>query len=281
LQRIENVVKFLNFIKTHLNFAIQTFSIKMNYKLIIWCITFVACTFKVFTYKNKAVLSDDVIFTPITKKEAKTLLNNLAAKDFIEFRYANNHCEDRAHAMAKLISDEGIGVGKAWIFVNGIFNNKYPKVLKIYDKNKLDDTKDILTWKYHVAPVIKTINGDTLVIDPSLCQTPVSLKEWFDKMNVTNELKIKDVFFLIKDWKYQTYSSKDNQSRLMEAWRLDPDFKMTRQGLCEGKICYQFYLDNIDDATLRKKAKKFNALPEAYRSQREDCMKALKRVLVE
>jgi len=211
----------------------------------------------------------------LSNTDATRLFDTLAALDFIEFRFANNHCEDRAHAMSKIIADEGIKAGKVWIFVTGIFKNKYPKVLKIHDKNKIGKN-GLITWKYHVAPVIMTNSGDTLVLDPSLCKSPVSLNDWFQKMNVKEDIKQNQIFFLIKDWKYQSYQSKNKHARLFRPWKTDYNFSATKKGLCEGKIC-QAYLDETigQDSLTRIKGKKFKTLPKSYKKRKKQCMKAL------
>ncbi len=222
---------------------------------------------------DRTKLSDDVIFSKISETAAQALLDSLAGLDYIEFRFANNHCEDRAHAMSYEIAQQGIQAGKAWIFVRGIFKNQYPKVLKIHDANKIGKN-DLLTWKYHVAPVVMSDKGDTLVLDPSLCETPVTLKEWFYKMNVKNDVAWNEIFFLIKDWKYQSYKTKNKQARLFESWKTDEDFYWTKKGLCEGKICQQ-YLDEHSEApdSIRAKAKKFKDLPKSYQKQKKECSK--------
>ena len=243
------------------------------HKIFIWSFTVLACLFKIWTMDNPIELSDDVVFSKISETKAQTLFDSLSNLNYVEFRFANNHCEDRAHAMSFEIAQQGIKAGKAWIFVRGIFKNKYPKVLKINDANKIGK-KDLLTWKYHVAPVVMNENGDTLVLDPSLCETPVTLKEWFDKMNVKDDVSWDEIFFLIKDWKYQSYVTKDKKARLFEPWKVDKDFYWTKKGLCEGKICQQ-YLDEHLEApdSIRAKAKKFKKLPKSYQKQKKECLK--------
>lgn len=242
-------------------------------QLFIWSFTAFVCLFKVWTLDNPTELSDNIPLTKITESNAQMLFDTLANLDYIEFRYANNHCEDRAHAMSYEITQKGIQCGKAWIFVRGIFKNKFPKVLKVHDVNKIGKN-NLLTWKYHVAPVIMTDKGDTLVLDPSLCETPVTLIEWFNKMNVKDDLSLNDIFFLIRDWKYQTYPTKDKHARLFETWRLDEGFKMTKAGLCEGKLSQQFLFENPTDSLTRVKAKKFKKLPKAYQKKKKECLKS-------
>jgi hypothetical protein len=244
------------------------------YKIFIWSFTVLCCVFKIYFLDNSTELSDEIAFTKVSKTEAQSLFDSLANLDYIEFGYANNHCEDRAHAMSYEITQQGIQCGKAWIFVRGIFNNKYPKVLKIHDANKVGK-KGLLTWKYHVAPVILSESGDTLVMDPSLCETPVTLKEWFQKMNVKGDVKLEHIFFLIKDWKYQIYVSKDKRAKLLEPWRLDENFKMTKKGLSEGKVCQQFLNEHPQDSATRVKAKKFSTLPKDYKKKKKGYLEVL------
>jgi hypothetical protein len=244
-------------------------------KALLIVVTIICCSIKYFPIFEITKLSEEVEFSELSLNDTAELFDTLADLEFIEFRYANNHCEDRAHAMSKTIADKGIKAGKAWIFVKGVFDNKYPKVLKIKDQNKIGKN-GLITWKYHVAPVVMTSSGDTLVLDPSLCEQPVSLNTWFQKMNVKNDVDRDQVFFLIKDWKYQSYHSKDKHARLFEPWRLDKDFSSTKKGLCEGKIC-QIYLDeHIEaDSLTRVKGKKFKKLPKSYRKRKKECLKKL------
>lgn len=222
---------------------------------------------------NPLELSDKVVFSKISETKAQTLFDSLANLNYIEFRFANNHCEDRAHAMSFEIAQQGIQAGKVWIFVRGIFKNKYPKVFKVNDINKIGK-KNLLTWKYHVAPVVMSEQGDTLVLDPSLCETPVTLEEWFNKMNVKEDVGWDEIFFLIKDWRYQCYRTKNKEARLFERWKTDENFYWTKKGLCEGRICQRFLDENMDAAdSIRVKAKKFKNLPKSYQTQKKDCLK--------
>lgn len=243
----------------------------MYKKLVVTC-TILACIVKFWTLDNPFQLSDEVAFSTISESAAQTLFDTLANLDYIEFRYANNHCEDRAHAMSYEIAEQGIVAGKAWIFVRGIFENTYPKVLKIHDANKIGKN-NLLTWKYHVAPVVMSEQGDTLVLDPSLCETPVTLKEWFHKMNVKEDVHWDEIFFLIKDWKYQSYVTRNKVPRLLETWKTDNNYYWTKKGLCEGRLCQQFLDDNLEAPdSVRAKAKKFKELPKSYQKQKKMCL---------
>ena len=245
------------------------------YKAIIIVVTILCCGIKYWQITDTTKLSNDVEFTRLSSMATNELFDTLAKLDFIEFRFANNHCEDRAHAMSKIIADKGVKAGKVWIFVTGIFENKYPKVLKIHDENKIGKN-GLITWKYHVAPVVMNEKGDTLVLDPSLCQEPVSLENWFQKMNVKDDVNRNQIFFLIKDWKYQSYQSTNKHARLFKSWKTDYNFSLTKKGLCEGKIC-QDYLDETigQDSLTRIKGKKFKTLPKSYQKRKKQCLKEL------
>ena len=67
-------------------------------------VTILAIVFKWWSLDKTVQISDDVTFTTISKQQANQLFNQLKNLPYIEFNYANNYCEDRAHAMAKQLN---------------------------------------------------------------------------------------------------------------------------------------------------------------------------------
>ena len=223
---------------------------------------------------NPTQLSDAIAFKPISNKQAQQLFIQLRDLPCIEFNYANNYCEDRAHAMAKIIDGQNITTAKVWIFVKGIFKNKFPKVLKVEDKNKVNK-KGYLGWKYHVAPVV-VVNRqnrlDTLVIDPALCSEPVTINEWQGLMNYKNDIPKEELFWIIKDWKYHMYRVKKKKAQLFEPWKKDKKDYLTKKGLCQGKILYEYIQVHADSTKARRKAKKFKLIPKSYKDRLKPCI---------
>ncbi len=222
-------------------------------------------------------ISDEVELQSIPFEKADALFDTLQSLSYIEFDYANNYCEDRAHSMALYLQKAGVTTAKIWMFVNGIWNNKYPKVLKVKDPNNINK-KGYLTWKFHVAPIVLVKNFeqvDTLVFDPSLCEKPVPILAWLDSMNAKDEISLNDVFWVIRDAKYHVYPSKNKVPKLLEPWKLDKNLYQTYKGLCQGKILQEYLDQHPKDKEKRIKARKFKNLPKSYRQRLKPCMESL------
>lgn len=251
------------------------------YKIVL--ITIIACGLKWFTIDKNLSIADVIDFQSISNQKAIDLFNELSQLEYIEFDYANNFCEDRAHAMALHLQRKGITTAKVWMFVTGIWDNKYPRVLKVHDPNNINK-KNLLTWKYHVAPIVVVQNEeqlDTLVLDPALCKMPVTILDWLEKMNVKKQIKPDDVFWTIRDTKYHIYRTKNKVPKLLEPWVLDKSLYNTHKGLCQGKIL-QAYLDEYpNDREKRIKARKFKNLPKSYKRQLKPCIETLNELLKE
>jgi|GEM_PF-1045184 len=137
----------------------------------------------------------------LTKKKADALFNEMKAKkEDIPFDYPYDCCYARAHMMCHLIKEQGIPCGKVWNYAHD-----YP------DGNSLRvDTPNAqqghVNWRYHVAPMVKVAddsgNVESMVIDPSIFDHPVTEKEWKDiQHDAGSELKQSDdkAFFRQKD----------------------------------------------------------------------------------
>ena len=89
----------------------------------------------------------------------------------IPFLYPDDGCWARAHEMVRLMLAMGLKPMKVWI-------QGYP--LHPDTKNHPNCT---VTWGWHVAPTLCVRSfwfwfGKRMVIDPSLCSTPVSKEDW-------------------------------------------------------------------------------------------------------
>ncbi|MFW9844621.1 MAG: protein-glutamine glutaminase family protein, partial [Candidatus Thorarchaeota archaeon] len=112
---------------------------------------------------------------PVSEDRAMELFNEMKAltcapcnpqAPCIPFNYPDDGCYARAHEMCRLMSAEG--PRKVWIY--GTL--RVPSVNYPYC---------IVPWSWHVAPTltVTTSGGDaTRVIDPSLCDGPVSPESW-------------------------------------------------------------------------------------------------------
>lgn len=127
--------------------------------------------------QNKLILNPDlgVKTRRISAIPSETILNSLYQKivnqscgttsyNCIPFRYPVDGCFARAHAMRRILLDNGYDCQKIFLYGN------------------LAAKKDCcVTWGYHVAPLIyvNTSSGTvTKVLDPSLFDSPVSVDTW-------------------------------------------------------------------------------------------------------
>jgi hypothetical protein len=108
---------------------------------------------------------------------------------FIDFEDCNN-CDSRAHLISALIEKKfNVKVSKVWLFADYKRASQAEKY-KYRPDNYLTYGEDCNKWGYHVAPilVIKYDNmTDTIVVDPSTQDAPVSLKKWALNLIKPNE----------------------------------------------------------------------------------------------
>jgi hypothetical protein len=111
---------------------------------------------------------------PITSQKAWELFNLVksrtccpasAASPCIPFQYPDNGCWARAHEMCRLMIESGVQPDKIWIYgdLNAPSTN-YPSCT--------------VPWGWHVAPIVQVFGSGIQVIDPSLCNSPVSEATW-------------------------------------------------------------------------------------------------------
>jgi hypothetical protein len=110
-----------------------------------------------------------VDLTVLTEDEVNNVFSDVSAREDIPFGYPMDGCYARAHKMVRLMEDQGIIAGKA--FVEG----------ELYVDTKFGE----VGWSYHVAPVVLVKKGgkvEPYVIDPSLFQKAVPYQAWKAKM---------------------------------------------------------------------------------------------------
>ena len=133
--------------------------------------------------------------------------------DFISFDDCNN-CNSRAHLVTAILESRypELNAAKVWLFAD--FKRASQEEKYRYKKYAyLSAGEECSSWGYHVAPVvlIKNKNSvDTLVLDPSTQNNPVSLQKWSLDLTPQEE----KTYLIIKDKKY--YKFPDNPGKKFE-----------------------------------------------------------------
>jgi hypothetical protein len=135
----------------------------------------------------------------------------------IPFMYPDNFCWARAHEMCRLMLGMNVQPRKVWI------NGPAPVYLKADSRNHPDC---FVKWSWHVAPTICVRRwrwffffSRELVIDPSLCTTPVTKADWKALQNNANAT-LTDT-----DWTYYWQSG-----------ATDPVYTQTNQHLGQARL---------------------------------------------
>jgi hypothetical protein len=104
----------------------------------------------------------------------------------MEFGYPQGGCQQRAEMMHSILHDINIDHAKIWLFAPANIQIGSNIALEIADQNKLV-ADNIIKWNYHVAPIVLSSKGDTLVLDPALNKNaPLKIREWFKAMKNSN-----------------------------------------------------------------------------------------------
>lgn len=109
----------------------------------------------------------------ISREEAQQIFRVMADQKDIAFRFVKDGCFARAYLMIERMKAMGLEPGRVWSFENGE---------SLHVETKLE-SEGYVEWWYHVAPVLPVqIQGQTvyLVIDPSMFDRPVTVKEWVE-----------------------------------------------------------------------------------------------------
>lgn len=140
-------------------------------------------------------LPTDIAAQAIPLASAQALFADLQANTEIAWRYPIDGCYARADAMAEIMrSVYGIDPPKIWAFSDNPDDDgdTVPLLSELGNQSNgltvdTDTPYDVVTWGYHVAPVIPVTQEDGtiqyMVIDPSIMAGPVTTEEWFDRMN--------------------------------------------------------------------------------------------------
>lgn len=128
----------------------------------------VRCLEDVQTSSVEGIGGRVIPISSISMEQAQELFREIAARPEIPFRYPQEGCNARAHAMCRIMDDRGVISGK--IFAHG-------KLSVTTDRSPLG----YVTWDYHVATTVKVRkNGqeELMVFDPALFNRPVTVAEW-------------------------------------------------------------------------------------------------------
>jgi hypothetical protein len=199
------------------------------------------------TYFNSIIrLSSQIdttyILQPIDYAVIDGLFKKFQNDGWIEFKYPQNGCQYRAHAMARILLENGIKSNKIWSFRPALLGENNSDWLTISDPNF---NRDLVKWAYHVAPVVvvKMPNNsiDTLAIDPSMFSQPVSYKRWLDSLHCKTQFY---TFIHPKYVQYQTTA----ENKLDGVWYTEGysvDMRWISTSICKGKIFYMFINNEI------------------------------------
>lgn len=180
--------------------------------------------------------------TPIEHSKLTDFFKRFQNDGWIEFHYPQNECQYRAHAMARILLENGIKSNKIWSFQPSLVGESGTEQLTIDDPNFIGDK---VKWVYHVAPfvVVKMPNNliDTMVIDPSMFNEPVSYKRWLGGLNTKGQ------YYTFMHPKYVQYHT-NNQNKLDGVWYPEGyavDMRWISTSICKGKIFYMYILNEI------------------------------------
>lgn len=130
--------------------------------------------------------SSSIAASTVSQKQLLHIFNYLSAQKQIPFDFPNRGCEARAHAMSLLLKKMSIQSGK--IFALGNLRFKTEKSANGY-----------VDWRFHVAIFLRLKNTNNMtedfVIDPSMFDRPVSVKEWLSKQLEHPTAKLDRLFY--------------------------------------------------------------------------------------
>lgn len=120
---------------------------------------------------------------PVSMKEAQRLFDKLKARKDIPFDYPPDCCYARATEMIDMLTAEGVESKKVWTY--GTLVPTKPDGSNVRFPPKPTGTQ--VVWGYHIAPTICVTQADgsvaEMVMDPSLADKPLTIKQWNDIMS--------------------------------------------------------------------------------------------------
>lgn len=185
--------------------------------------------------------SDTISQSRLSSPQADSIFNFIVSKKHLIDLDDCNICKSRAHIIARIIEKyfpEAIPA-KVWLVADCKRNSK-TEYYKYKPAVLLQSPGKCTNWAYHVAPVIIT-ETDTIVIDPSTQQKPVSLSKWAGDIIPKNGVG----FLIIKDKRYYIYPQNKDDKFLdsLQNWNVNNNIAVDDK-----------YLRSVDE-TLRAKHK--------------------------
>jgi hypothetical protein len=129
----------------------------------------------------------------------------------IPFLFPHDGCWARAHEMCRLM--EGAGAAPRKIWISGVLRPR-----------TTNDPTCAPSWSFHVAPLVGA-GGHEQVIDPTICNGPVSRETWIGLLNATAYAVVET-----DATRYRPHAETDFGDG-HNVWTLDSDFRHTRQDL--------------------------------------------------
>lgn len=124
--------------------------------------------------------SGDIPLSVVDEKELDKIFADIKKESKYAFEYLEDGCWARAHLITQELEKRGIRAGKT--FAEGYLVVPTDKAMNGY----------AVQWSYHVAPLVavQTEKGiEMRILDASLFDKPVPVKEWTDKMMPSEEIK--------------------------------------------------------------------------------------------
>lgn len=189
-----------------------------------------------------SVYSDTVLVNNTQRYIADSIFNFVTDKlSFISFDDCNN-CDSRAHIISGIIDNHfRLKAAKVWLFTDSKRSSQREKY-RTKAEGRLTNKEDCSRWSWHTAPIVIIDHGsgtDTLVIDPSTADGPVSITEWASDL-IPEGTK---AFVVIKDARYLLFP-KDDTGKFEDT----KSVWMEENGRVLEDANYRQSIENISDA---------------------------------
>jgi len=143
---------------------------------------------------------------PVEYARLQEVFKEISEDSGIEFNYPQAACQQRTQYLSMLLAKKyQLDHFRVWLFAPVNLYKGSNEHLTIRDTNDLSES-GVISWKYHVAPAVKT-KDKIFVIDPSLdSEKPMSLDDWLKPFSNTKTSKYSFI-----SWEYYFfYLSYDN-----------------------------------------------------------------------
>jgi hypothetical protein len=145
----------------------------------------------------------------------------------IPFLYPDDGCHGRAHEMCRLMGNYGVYSKKVWVHASD------NAILHVNTRN---NPECFVEWIWHCAPTVRVrmpgiVQSETMVIDPALFTTPVSIPTWTGVLGNPNATLTKtdaSIFLLFDPNALNTINPS-----------YDPEYVATGQALAKYRLLLQ------------------------------------------